>query len=125
MLEMESGATVTVSLSYTSRLENDRFPEVFITAECTDGAVELVPDYWLKVTTREGTLAKRYPPTRYPWAAPGFELVQSAIVPCNANLLHAIQSGEPAETSGEDNLRTLRLVFGAYESARTGQVICI
>jgi predicted dehydrogenase len=30
---------------------------------------------------------------------------------------------EPAETTGEDNLRTVRLVFGCYQSARTGQVV--
>jgi hypothetical protein len=28
-----------------------------------------------------------------------------------------------AETTGEDNLRTLELVFGSYESARLGQRI--
>ncbi|MCJ7739238.1 MAG: gfo/Idh/MocA family oxidoreductase, partial [Anaerolineae bacterium] len=123
MMEMDSEATVTCSLSYASRLENNRFPEVFIRAECESGSVELCPDYWVKVTTQEGTLAQRYPPAHYTWAAPGFELVQSAIVPCNAHLLHAIESGEPAETSGEDNLKTMRLVFGAYESAHTGQSI--
>ena len=28
-----------------------------------------------------------------------------------------------AETTGDDNLNTIRLVFAAYESARTGNVI--
>jgi hypothetical protein len=28
-----------------------------------------------------------------------------------------------AETTGEDNLRTLELVFGSYESARLGQPV--
>ena len=27
-----------------------------------------------------------------------------------------------AETTGEDNLKTLRLVFAAYESAKSGKV---
>ncbi|MFO8109102.1 MAG: hypothetical protein R6U17_01055, partial [Thermoplasmata archaeon] len=31
----------------------------------------------------------------------------------------------PFETSGDDNLRTLRLVFGAYESAATGQSLVL
>jgi len=30
---------------------------------------------------------------------------------------------EAAETTGEDNLKTVRLVFGAYESARSGKVV--
>jgi predicted dehydrogenase len=52
-----------------------------------------------------------------------YEVVQASIVPCNAHLLEALRSGCPAETSGENNLATMRLVFGAYESAATGQVI--
>jgi len=123
MLAMKNDAIVTCSLSYASQLEGNRFPETFIRAECEHGSVELCPDYWVKVTTQEGTFARRYPPQRYTWAAPGFELVQAAIVPCNAHLRYAIQNGEPAETSGEDNLKTIRLVFGAYESARTGHSV--
>ena len=35
-----------------------------------------------------------------------------------ANLLSALRSEGEAETTGEDNLKTVRLVFGCYESAR-------
>jgi predicted dehydrogenase len=44
-------------------------------------------------------------------------------VPCNAHLLDAIKTGRPAETSGEDNLKTMRLVYRAYESAARNAVI--
>jgi predicted dehydrogenase len=47
------------------------------------------------------------------------------MVPCLANLLQALRGEGPAETTAEDNLQTLRLVFAAYESARTGQVVCL
>jgi predicted dehydrogenase len=52
-------------------------------------------------------------------------MVHASIVPCHADLLHSIQTGQPAETSGADNLETMRLVFGAYESAQTGQVVTL
>lgn len=42
---------------------------------------------------------------------------------CNANLLAALRREIPAETTGADNLKTLELVFGAYESARTGRAL--
>jgi D-apiose dehydrogenase len=29
----------------------------------------------------------------------------------------------PGETTGEDNLKTIKLVFAAYDSAKSGQVV--
>lgn len=123
MLGMESGATVTCEMSYASRVEHDRFPETFVFIEGERGSIELGPDYWIRVTTENGTLAKRLPPPFYAWADPRYALAQVAGVACNANLLGALRGEHPAETTGEDNLKTLRLVFGSYDSARSGQVL--
>jgi predicted dehydrogenase len=123
MLETESGMTVVAAMSYASPVEHDRFPETYIHVECERGAVELGPDFWVRVTTRAGTLAHRHKPPRYAWADPAYDLVHASIVPCQANLLHALQTGEPAETTGADNFKTMQLVFGAYRSARSGQVV--
>jgi predicted dehydrogenase len=83
----------------------------------------LGPDFWVRVTTAHGTLAKRCVPRRYAWADPTYAAIHPSIVTCSAHLLHALQSGQPAATSGEDNLKTMRLVFAAYESAETDRVI--
>ncbi len=123
MLGMDSGATVNCEMSYASRVEHDRFPETYIFVEGELGSIELGPDYWIRVTTAAGTLAQRCPPPRFQWADPRYDLSQSSGVACNANLLEALLHGHPAETTGGDNLRTLELVFGSYESARTGQVV--
>ena len=123
MMEMGGGATVTCELSYASRLEHERFPEAYIRAECEQGSVELGPDFWVRVTKGDETIASRHEPPRYAWAEPSHDLVHASIVPCNADLLRALKAGEPAETSGEDNLKTVRLVFAAYESAATGRAI--
>ena len=42
-----------------------------------------------------------------------------------AHFAECLESGEPFETSGTDNLNTLRLVFAAYDSAATHQVIAV
>jgi D-apiose dehydrogenase len=123
MLEMVSGVTVTCEMSYASRVEHDRFPETFVMVEGELGSIELGPDYWLRVTTETGTHARRCPPPFYSWVEPRYALVQSAGVACNANLLSGLRGETPAETTGEDNLKTLELVFGAYESARLGQCV--
>ena len=118
MLRMQTGATVAVNLSYASRVEHDRFPETFIHVEGELGAVELAPDYWLRVTTERGTEARRCPPPFYAWADPRYALVHAGMVACHRNLWHALQTGTAPETSAEDNLKTLKLVQAAYDSAR-------
>ncbi|KGD96476.1 MULTISPECIES: Gfo/Idh/MocA family oxidoreductase [Rhizobium/Agrobacterium group] len=42
-----------------------------------------------------------------------------------ADFLNAIRSGHPPETAGFDNIKSLAMVFGAIESARTGQPVAI
>ncbi|MDB6030022.1 MAG: oxidoreductase domain protein [Verrucomicrobiales bacterium] len=125
MLRMDSGTTVTCNLSYASRLEHDRFPETFLLVEGQLGSVQLAPDYWLRVTTSEGTRSRRCPPPFYPWADPRYALVHSSIVACHANLLGALQIGTQPETSGDDNFKTLQLVHASYESARHDSVVQI
>lgn len=123
MMRMGQGVTVVCEMSYASRTEHERFPQTFLFVEGERGSLELATDYWLKVTTEAGTLARRVPPPRYPWADPAYDVVHSSIVPCNANLLHALQTGTLPETHGEDNLKTMELVFASYESAQHDSVI--
>jgi predicted dehydrogenase len=124
MLRTTQDATVVVEMGYAENyLERDCFPQTFIFVEGSKGSAELAPDYWIRVTTASGTHARRVPPPRYAWADPAYDVVHSSIVPCQANLLAALRGECQAETTGEDNLRTMRLVFAAYDSARTGQAI--
>lgn len=125
MMTMQTGATVVCSLSYASRVEHDRFNETYLTVECDNGSIEIGPDYWVRVTTDEGTLSTRCVPPHYDWIDPMYEIVQSSIVPCHADLLRALRTGEPASTSAADNFETMRLVFAAYDSAATGNVVVL
>lgn len=124
VLHTVNDATVLVEMGYAENfLERDRFPETFIFAEGERGSLELGPDYWLRTTTSTGTHLRRTPPPRYAWADPAYDVVHSSIVPCQANILSALRGEGEAETTGDDNLRTVRLVFGAYESAAAGRVV--
>lgn len=121
MLNMGSDITVLVQMAYAENyLEREAFPQTFITVEGTKGSLELGIDYWIRETTADGTLAKRYPPPRYDWANPFYDVVHSSIVPCQADIAQALRGEGTAETTGEDNLKTVRLVFGSYQSAATG-----
>jgi predicted dehydrogenase len=124
LLRMESGMSVVVEMAYAENfLERDRFPETAIFVEGSAGSAELQLDHWIRVTTKDGTHIRRVPPPRYDWADPAYDVVHSSIVPCQANILSALMGQGQAETTGEDNLKTVRLVFGCYESSRSNRVM--
>jgi predicted dehydrogenase len=120
MMMMNGGRTaVTVELGYPENyVEHEYFPETMIYVEGSKGTAKVAKDYWLRVTTENGTLAKRYAPVWYPWVDPGYHVIHSSIVSTNGHLLQALRGEVEAETTGEDNVKTLKLVFAAYYSAR-------
>lgn len=122
LLRTAQGTTVVCEMSFASRLEDEAFPETLLRVEGSAGSLELKKGHWVRVTTAEGTLSRRVEPARFSWSDPSYDVVQDAIVRCNQNLLGGITGSAPAETTGEDNLRTVRLVFGSYTSARTDAV---
>jgi predicted dehydrogenase len=123
MIRTRDDLTVTCNMSYASRWEFDRFPEAFVFVEGSRGGLSLGADYVLKIFDDQGTQVERIPPKDYPWAIPEYRLVHSSIVDCHRNLLSQLRGMGKAETTGEDNLRTLELVFAAYESAEKGTVV--
>jgi D-apiose dehydrogenase len=126
MLSMRSGLTAIVEMGYPdNHMEHDIFPETYIYVEAEKGTIELTGDFWLRITTKDGTHAQRQPPVRYPWAEHDYQVFCSAIVPCNAQLLRALSGKGKAETTGDDNLKTLVLTYAAYESAATGRTVAI
>jgi D-apiose dehydrogenase len=112
--------SVLVEMSYASRAEHEHYPQTYVYAEGSEGSLELAPVYQLRLTTAAGTTVEHCPPPVYRWTNPAYTVVHASIVACNANLLQALRGQGAAETTGEDNLRTTRLVFGAYDSARSG-----
>jgi predicted dehydrogenase len=119
----ENHTSVVCQMAFAENaLEHECFPQTFVFIEGDRGSLELAPDYWVRVTTEEGTVARRHAPPRFAWADPAYEVVHASLVPCLVNLLEGIKGGA-AETTAEDNVRTVRLIFAAYESAKKDRVI--
>jgi D-apiose dehydrogenase len=124
MMHMGGGTTVTCSMGFPGHfLEHDVFTQTLILVEGDAGSVQLDRDYWIRITTSGGTRANRHAPVWLPWMHPKYLASHASIVPCNANLLRAIRGEGEAETVASDNLKTMRLTFAAYESARCGAAI--
>jgi len=125
LLRMRDGTSVACNLSFASRSEIERFPETYFFVEAEHGSVTLGPDFWIRVITENGTRILQYPSPVYSWADPNYALVQASIVECHRNLRQGLEQQGKAETTAEDNLRTMELVFASYRSAQTGDVVHI
>lgn len=125
MMKMNSGLTCYAEMSYASLLEREAFPQTFIQIEGTKGSIKLSFDFWISITTRDGTQKLQAKPPEYAWADPAYALVHASIVDCNKDLLADLRGERQAETTGSDNLETVRLIHAAYASDRSNRTIAI
>ncbi|MDX2185955.1 MAG: Gfo/Idh/MocA family oxidoreductase [Opitutaceae bacterium] len=124
-LQLRMGGTaVQVNMSYAeNHYEVDQFPETFAFAEGPLGSAELGPNCTLRITTAKGTVVTKHPPPYYTWADARYAVAHTSIVPCHAQFVRQLRGEGQAETTGEDNLKTVELVFAAYESAEKNKLI--
>ena len=121
---MQTGLQCIVELSYASILEKETFPQTLVLVEGELGSLHLTHDFELKLTTRTGTRSIDVSPVRYHWADPAYAVVHSSIVNCNADILKGLRGGN-AETTGDDNFKTVRLVWACYESAESKHAVLL
>lgn len=121
-MKMESGVSCYAEMSYASILEYEPFPQTFILVEGSHGSISLTKNHQVHVTTRNNTTTYDASPKMYSWVDPKYALVHSSIVDCNRDILNGLK-GLRSETTGADNLNTVRLVHASYASANRGEII--
>ena len=117
-MKMKNGITCYAEMSYASVLEYEPFPQTFILVEGENGSILLTKDCDLRITTGRETRSIVAKPKLYPWADPAYTLVHSSIVDCNCDILNGLRKKSKCETTGKDNLETVRLVHASYASAK-------
>jgi predicted dehydrogenase len=123
ILKMRSGVTCIQEISFSSVLEREVFPQTLLLVEGSDGSIRLDPDLILKISTSSGTVTEKIPLERYWWQTERLTNEPPSIISCNKNILDDMLGRGKAETTGDDNMKTVELVFSGYESARTNSVI--
>lgn len=123
LMRMRNGISCYAEMSYASVLEYEPFPQTFVLIEGEHGSIHLTRDCEIHVTLRNGTQIINADPVIYPWLDPRYALVHSSIVDCNRNILQALLGNGKAETTGLDNLETVKLVHASYESAARNETI--
>jgi len=122
LMEMTDGVHCYAEMSYASILEQEVFPETLLLIEAEKGSIELAPDMTIKITDAGGTRVEKVEPQLYPWVNPEYALVHCSIVGTQANLLDGLRGGA-AETTGDDNYQTSRLIWACYHSAEHKKLV--
>jgi predicted dehydrogenase len=96
---------------------------VFI--EGDQGTVTCQSDGRLVLQTAEGETTEQVTAPTYAWADPRYGFAHPSIVATNQNLLAALRGEGVAETTGEDNLKTMRLIDLTLQSIRSQQAMSV
>ncbi|EON76669.1 hypothetical protein ADIS_3119 [Lunatimonas lonarensis] len=124
LLTMKNGVNCFVEVSYASQLEQETFPQTLILIEGDKGSIRLDYNHHITLTQKgQGSQKFKADPPQYAWADPDYALIHSSVVTCNQSILDALMDRVPAETSGQDNLKTMELVFLSYESSDNNKVL--
>ena len=122
LITFKSGCRCIVELSVATRQEVPHFPQTLLHLEGTKGVITVKENYQITTVTDKVSVVVT-PPRSFSWVHPDYAIVQSSIYDCNRSILEAIVQNKSGETSGKDNLETLRLTYAAYASAEKNEVI--
>ena len=123
MMKHETGAVSIVESTYAARKIPDAFPETLLEIEGTEGSIVVGRGDKMQVTTQGIFFEENIGSPLLSWTSRPWHNSQEAVLHTNRHMLNRFRTGEAADTSGEDNLKTYALVEAAYEAAASGQSV--
>jgi len=123
LMDMNNGMPVYTEMSYASIIEHDTFSTLNILVEGEKGSVFLGPEFEIRTTTRQGTTSEIVKFPSYVWADSDYIVNHESGIHINKNILDDITGKGKAENTGNDNLKTVKLIWASYESANTGEIV--
>lgn len=123
ILKMENGVVCIQKISFSSPLEKEIFPQTTLLIEGNKGSIRLDAEFEISIASPEGTTKEFVPMRSYPWQTDRLKPEPPSIVDINQNILHDMLGKGKAENTGDDNFKTVQLVWAAYESAASGKII--
>jgi predicted dehydrogenase len=117
------GATCLVDCSSATPTEPEIFPETLVTIEGSHGTAHLTAGYQVQLMHQGSLDVQTLAIPAHSWAVPPWHVVQDSVFNTQRHWVECLRQGRTPETSGEDNLRVLELVFAAYESAEKNSAV--
>ena len=123
VLKMKNGVVCVQKISFSSPLEKEIFPQTTLLIEGDKGSIRLDGEFEISITSQNGTIRETVPMRTYSWQTDRLKPEPPSIVDINQNILNDMLGKGRAENTGDDNFETVKLVWAAYQSANTGNVI--
>ena len=124
LLTHHDGATSVVDCSYATQRTPETFPQSLLEVDGTEGTLRLEAGYRLVVQGRRNH-STDVSPRLLPWAERPWHNIQQSVQTIQQHFVDRLATGNPPDTSGADNLKTLALVEAAYLSAAEGRTVTL
>lgn len=121
LMAHENGATSLCDCSYATHLPEELFPQTLVEIDGSKGSLRLSANYRMTVHADGWTQTLDVSPKLLNWASRPWHNIQESVFNIEQHWADCLTNGREPETSGADNLKTMALVFAAYESAANGQ----
>jgi len=125
VLKMKNGVVCIQKISFSSPLEKEIFPQTTLLIEGDIGSIRLDAEFKISITVGTETTKEVVEMRSYPWQTDRLKPEPPSIVDINKNILDDMLGKEKAENTAADNFETVKLVWAAYESAKTGKRILL
>jgi predicted dehydrogenase len=117
LLRHESGAVSVVECTFQSHRDPDPFPQTLLEIEGEIGTLAVDAGCVMRVVTSGRSRTESIGAPLLSWTTHPWHVSQEGAFDACRHFLDAFRRGVPADTSGDDNLRTFALVDAAYRAA--------
>ncbi len=121
LLRHTSGAVSLAETTYEARQIPDSFPQTLVTLEGEKGSIKLHEDFRLVVTSDGYVTERKVDSPLLAWTSEPWHILQESVLLTQKAIIGAWKSGNDADTSGADNLKTFAVAEAAYAAAESGR----
>ena len=125
LIRNKNKSITIVDASISSIKKPDRFAQTLVNLEFSNGSIDL--DYNYKITLHKNNKKKIYDgkPKKYKWISKPWDQIQESVINTHKHFIDSLINNIEHDTSGEDNIKSLSLVFNSYRSDKLRKEIKI
>ena len=116
LLRHSNKSVSIVDASISSIKKPDCFAQTLITLECKNGTAILDYNYNITIHKNKKKLKVVAQPKKYKWTKKPWNQIQESIINTHKHFIYSLLNNITSDTNGEDNLKSLNIVFASYKS---------
>ena len=116
IIKHQSNSVSIVDASISSIKYPDCFAQTLVNIEFENGSIDLDFNYKICLHTKNGKKFYNAKPKKLSWISKPWDQIQESIVNTHKHFMYCLQHNKEPDTSGDDNIKSLTLVFASYKS---------